>query len=484
MIYSYSNAQMREADKQTIEGGTPSLVLMERAGEALANVVERAMEARKESALFVCGGGNNGGDGFVAARILRERGKAVEVLCIADRFSEDCKTVKALYGGEVIGRPPRRRYGLIVDCVLGTGLSRAPEGGAAALIGFINSCGAYVISADIPSGLAENGVAFTPCVTANETVCMGQMKNCLIMCDGVDVAGKITVANIGIESKETGAEVWEKEDVARFFPKRKSNVHKGSFGSACILAGSTLYSGAAFLASGACLKSGVGYTRLSVADPVYTSAIGKLPACVLRKFQAVDGEILSSDCVAVGMGSGVSERLYVLLAELMQSYSGTLVLDADALNTLATYGTEVLKGKNCNVIMTPHPKEFSRLTGKDVREILENAVEEAKAFACEYGITLLLKNNRTVITDGARVAINATGSPALAKGGSGDVLTGFLAGTCARGVAPFEAACVSSFLLGKAGEIAAEEMGEYSPDAQDIVNYLPRAILSLSVSNT
>ncbi len=480
MITSYSNAQMREADKKTIAAGTPSLVLMERAGEELARVVEQAMRERGDGALFVCGGGNNGGDGFVAARLLRERGLEVEVLCIAQKFSDDCRAVKELFGSDILERIPRRRYRLIVDCVLGTGISRAPEGDAAALISFINSCGAYVVSADIPSGLSENGVALSPCVTANRTVCIGQMKNCLLLCDGADVAGEITVADIGIESEEAGAEVWEQSDVLNLFPPKKSNVHKGTFGSACILAGGALYSGAAFLATGACLKSGAGYTRLSVAEPLYTSAIGKLPACVLRKFQAIDGEILSSDCIAVGMGSGVSERLYVLLAELLQNYGGTLVLDADALNSLSAYGTEILKEKSCKVIVTPHPKEFSRLTGKSVEDILCGAVEEAKAFAIEYGVSVVLKNNRSIITDGKRVAINTTGSPVLAKGGSGDVLTGFLAGTCARGVAPFEAACISSYLLGKAGEIAAMEMGEYSPDAQDIVNYLPRAIVALS----
>lgn len=479
MKYSYTNAQMRTADGNTIAAGTPSLILMERAGAALADAVERAMERLNETPLFVCGGGNNGGDGFAAARILRERGKRAEVLCIAKKYSDDCLVQKEKYGGEILGKTARRRYRFIVDCVLGTGITRAPEGDAAVLISFIRSNGAYVISADIPSGLSDGGTAFEPCVIADETVCMGRLKNCLLLADGADAAGKITVADIGIDCAETGSEIWEREDVLRFFPKKKSNSHKGTYGSACILAGDAQYSGAAFLAAEACLKSGAGYTRLCVSEPLYGRAVGKLPACVLKDFHAIDGEILSSDCIAMGMGAGISERLYVLIAELLRSYGGTLVLDADALNTLSVYGVEILKDKTCKVIITPHPKEFARLAKQTVAETLSDPIGSAKRFSAEYGVTVVLKNNRSVIAEGDRTAINVTGSPALAKGGSGDVLTGFLAGTCARGLSPFEGACVSCYLFGKAGEIAAEEMGEYSPDAVDVIHRISKAIMQI-----
>lgn len=480
MKYSYTNAQMRAADARTIAGGISAETLMERAGRALADtVLSAAKRLNIGDALVVCGGGNNGGDGFVAARLLEEAGLEVSLVCLAARFSPDCLRAKQAYGGEVIGRIPRRRYALIADCVFGTGLSRAPQGDDAALIEFINGCGAYVVSADLPSGLSENGVAFTPCVRANETVCMGLMKNALLLSDGADCAGKIAVADIGISSREAGAELWEKEDVKACFPQRKSNSHKGSYGSACILGGSMAYSGAAFLSAGACLKSGAGYTRLCVSSDLFPYAIGRLPACILREFRAIDGEILASDCIAAGMGSGADELVYARIAEILSAYTGTLVLDADALNALALFGADILKSKSCSVVVTPHIKEFARLTGKRVEEVRESAVELAKEYAKEYGVTVLLKNNRSVVTDGERVAINLSGSPALAKGGSGDVLAGFLAGTCARGVPPFEACCVSAYLCGKAGEAAAHDMGEYAPDASDIISYLPRVMAEL-----
>lgn len=478
MKFAFSNQQMRRADAAAIAAGTPSLMLMERAGAALADAVSSAMHARGVGdALFVCGGGNNGGDGFVAARILAERGEDVAVLCIAEKFSPDCAAVRAKYRGEVFARIPRRRYAVIVDCLFGTGLSRPIEGEDAELVRFICQSGAYVIACDLPSGLLEGGIASDPCVCADETVTMGQCKQALLMADGADVAGKVTVADIGIPA-EGGVEIWEDSDVCALFPKRRSNSHKGTYGTATILAGGA-YSGAAFLAAGACLKSGAGYTKLTVTEDLFPYAIGRLPAVILRPFKAIDGDILASDCIAVGMGSGVSERLYAYLAELLSAYTGTLILDADALNTIAAYGVEVLKDKACRVIITPHPKEFSRLVKKSVREILANAVEESRAFARENKITVLLKNNHTVITDGERVAINPTGSPSLAKGGSGDVLSGLLAGTCARGVEPFKAGCAACYLLGRAGEIAAEIFGEYSPDATDITSFLADAILSV-----
>ena len=476
MKYAYSNEQMRRFDGAAIAAGTPSLTLMERAGEALAKAVSaRLGSAGGGDVLFVCGGGNNGGDGFVAARLLREAGEDVAVLCLAKKFSPDCAAVKAKYKGEILGRIPRRRYAVLVDCLFGTGFKRPAEGEDAALVSFLNTSGGHVIACDLPSGLSAGGVAFEPCVRADETVTMGAYKQALLLSDGADVAGKVTVADIGIPPTEQGAEVWEAADVKRFFPPRRSNTHKGSYGAACILAGGA-YSGAAFLAAGACLKSGAGYTKLCVTGELYPHAIGKLPAAILREFEALDGDILASDAIAVGMGAGVSEKLYVHIAELLTNYTGTLVLDADALNTLSAYGTEVLKTHACRVVLTPHPKEFSRLAGVSVGEALADPVSSAAAFAGKFDVTVLLKNNRSVIAEGGRVAINPTGSPALAKGGSGDVLSGLLAGTCARGVPPFEAACVSSWLLGRAGELAAAEMGEYAPDPSDVISFLPQAM--------
>ncbi len=494
MKFAYSNTQMRAADEAAIAAGTPVETLMERAGRALAEAMERAAQnLNAQDMLFVCGGGNNGGDGFVAARILAERGYEVAVLCLAERFSASCAAAKAQFCGEILGRIPRRRYALIADCLFGTGLDRAPAGDAAALIHFINDSGAYVVACDLPSGLNAGGIAFAPCVVADETVAMGQLKQALLLADGADTAGKITVADIGIPA-ECGAEIWAEEDVAAFFPKRKSHTNKGNYGTAAVLSTCNTL-GAPLLAAGAALKSGAGYTdiymtsasvpcedeakllSLRMADEMHrVLCAAKYPAC---RFSFYDGEPIFADAVAFGMGAGVGEATRKILEELLSGCRGTLVLDADALNTLALFGADILKKRACPVVVTPHIKEFSRLTGRAVEEVLSDPVGLAQAFAREYGVTVVLKNNRTVITDGARTAINITGSPALAKGGSGDALAGFLAGTCARGVPPFEAACVAAYLMGRAGGLAAEALGEYAPDASDVIARLPAAMREL-----
>ena len=481
MYRAYSNKEAWEADRKAVTAGVKMRELMERAGEALAQKVTLAMDRLQlTEVLFVLGSGNNAGDGFVAARILTEQPRLVKVLCLTEKLSPESALVKIRYKGEIFTRIPKKKFPLIVDCVFGTGLKRPPEGEYAKLISWINAQGSYVISCDLPSGLAENGIAFSPCVYADETVSIGCMKNSLLLNEGADHAGKITVTNIGVDyGKKGGVEVWEDCDVGVFFPKKHSNVNKGLFGKSCIVT-SGARMGAAMLAASASLRSGAGYTTLRVPERLCVSAATALPSCIVEDFNALDDGMLASDALAIGMGSGVSTGLYSIITQLLNGYRGTLILDADALTVLAEFGLKPLERKSCEVILTPHPKEFARLSNQSVKEVLENAVPIAQKFASQYGVTLIFKNNRTIITNGVRTAINNTGSPALAKGGSGDILTGFLVGTCARGLSPFDAACVSCYVFGRAGEFAEEEFGQYAPTASDVIEFLPRAIRSVT----
>ncbi len=482
MKYAYSYREVRRAETELYVRGTTPAQLMERAGSALADAVFSAMQRRNvPDVLFVCGGGNNGGDGYVAARILFVRGVDAQVLSMANTFSSDCEAAKNAFKGEILGRIPRRRYGIIVDCLFGTGISRPIEGSDRALVEFINASGAYVISCDVPSGLAEGGVAFSPAVRADETLSIGLMKQSLLLAAGADLAGRVTVAEIGLNS-DGGAMVLEDADVQTYFPPRPSDCNKGDFGTAAILAGEGSL-GASLLAARAALKSGAGYTKLLLPKPLLPSpgsmlaAISPMPACMYR--EATAGEIGTASALAFGMGAGTGEETYARVEELLKNFRGSLVLDADALNSLAAYGLSTLDEKKCRVVITPHIKEFSRLTGKPVSEVLSGAVGYAKSFANRHGVTVVLKNNRTIITDGTRTVISPTGSPALAKGGSGDVLSGLLAGTLARGLEPFEAAAASCYLLGRAGEIMASEEGEYAPEPSELPSYFARALRSI-----
>ncbi len=479
MYQSYSNKEAWEGDRKAVIGGVRTRELMERAGEALAGKVAAAMDRLgAKEALFVLGEGNNAGDGFVAARILSEQGRDVKALCLSDKFSPECAIVKMRYKGEIFTRIPKKTFPVIVDCLFGTGLKRPPEGEYARLISMMNA-GGYVISCDLPSGLSENGMAYSPCVFADETLSIGCMKNALLLNEGADRSGKVSVADIGVDYGEGGAEVWEDEDVKAFFPKKHSNVNKGMFGKACIVT-SGARMGAAMLAASASLRSGAGYTMLRVPERLCVTAATALPSCIVEDFNALDDGMFSSDSLAIGMGSGVSKGLYSIVTQLLNGYRGTLILDADALSALSEFGLKPLEHKSCEVVLTPHPKEFARLCGLSVKDVLENALAISQKFAQQYGVTLVFKNNRTVITNGVRTAINSTGSPALAKCGSGDVLAGFLAGTCARGLSAFDAACVSCYVFGRAGELAEEEFGQYSPTSTDVVASLPRAIKSLT----
>ena len=500
MEYLLDNAQMREADEYTIKTlGVPSLVLMERAGEALADRVQAL--APQGEILCVCGGGNNGGDGFVCARLLYGRGYKVSTVCVGENKSaERAKNYQKYLTlcGEVLSEFPQKKYAVVVDCLLGTGFTgelRAKYAEAVERINAYKADGATVLSADIPSGVQANGRVKTVAVQADETLCIGELKTGVFLNDGIDYAGKISREDIGIElprGKEEYARITSRGEIAKLLPKRKRNTHKGSYGKAAIVGGSIEYTGAAYLAVAACLRAGAGYTALFTPKGVLPYYMLKAPEALLIASNEGDRyefnpkkaqELLSYNTVAYGMGMGTSIAVAEGALWLLSNYTGKLILDADALNSFAFFGREKLakafEQKKCDVVLTPHIKEFARLLDKKVEQVLEDGITLAKAFAEKYRVTVLLKNAVSVATDGARVAVNTTGTAGQAKGGSGDVLAGMLAGLCAQGLSVFDGAKASAYLCGKAGEIATGRVGEYSLVATDTVNALGEAFLSL-----
>ena len=470
MLKVYTSAQMRAADGYTINTlKIPSAQLMLRAGTAIAEEAEKAA-SKGDDILVVCGTGNNGGDGYVCARLLKERGYNVKVYAMQGAMSDDCKREKDKYNGtyaSTIGGD------VIIDCLFGTGLSREVGGGYADAIAAINACGAYVISADIPSGLSGDGGRALGCaVRACKTVAIGAPKAGFFLSDGFDLCGDIVTKDIGIcLDKSSFITVCEDSDVARFFPARPRNSHKGTFGTACLVCGSPQYVGAAVLAVSAALRSGCGYVKAVCAEEVKAAIAPNYPQTV---FSAQWD--LNSAAIAIGMGCGASRRLYDDMVYLLKNYKGTLIIDADGINSLAACGADVLAQKECGVILTPHAKEFARIAGADVHDVLSDPVGHAAGFAKRYGVTVVLKGTGTVICDGVRTAINARGCSALAKAGSGDMLAGFMCGTVARGLAPFEGAVCAAYIMGAAAELAAADVTEYCATASDILQSIPRAI--------
>lgn len=472
-----STAQMQSADRYTINTlGIPEEVLVERAGRAVADeIISRFCGGR----VLVCiGKGNNGADGRIIAEILsKKHGFSVATLTVSNGIFK-------LF---------EKKFDIIVDCIFGTGLNREVEGKYKTAIELINQSGAFVVSCDIPSGInGDNGMVMGTAVKANLTVAIQEYKLGHFLNYGPDFTGILTVKDIGISIwGDDYVKKFNNESVSRFFLKRQKNVNKGCFGKALVFGGSKKYSGSILLSANAlaALKTGVGYSACAVPESLFLSYVGKVPECILHSFTDVDGkpvydennlkEYLKYDSISIGMGMGVSEEVYKIILYFLENYKGKLIIDADGLNALSSFGVGALKNKSCTVILTPHVGEFSRLCGVEKTEIISNSIEISKSFAKEYGVVLLLKSAVSIITDGEEMFINTTGSPALAKAGSGDVLSGIIAGMTARSDETLYSVVASAFLFGRCGEIACNFANEYTVTATEVIRAMPDAINSL-----
>lgn len=472
-----STAQMKRADKYTIENlGVPEDILVERAGKAVAAEIKKKFAGGR---VLVCvGNGNNGADGRVVAEILsKTHGFSVAVLNVS------CGVYRLL----------DKKFDIIVDCIFGTGLNREVGGKYKEVIEKINSSGAYIVACDIPSGLnGDTGIPMGISVKADMTVAIQEYKTGHFFNDGPDFTGTIKAVDIGISLWEDNYYYrLESGEAKRFFEQRKHKVNKGDFGKVAVVGGSKKYFGSALLSANslAALKTGAGYSFLYVPDSLFSVYAGLNPECIINTFSDCEGEIvfdeekfkslLSFKSVAIGMGLGVSEETYKAVSYLIKNFEGRLVVDADGLNSLSKYGVNVLKEKKCEIVLTPHIGEFVRLSGKTKEQIYANYVETAKDFAKEYGVILLLKSACSIITDGNSVIINTTGNSGLAKAGSGDVLSGFLAGMALRKEDLLSITAVSAYVFGEAGEYAVKEQNEYTVTATDVIKALPKAINEL-----
>jgi len=439
--------QMREVDRLTIERGTAGEVLMERAGARVVETIEREFSPLSRHRVIVfCGKGNNGGDGRVVARLLQQKGVgAIQVMSV-DQPNE-----------KPIDAPT-----LIVDALLGTGLKGPPREPYLTLIRKINRDfpGTKVVAVDIPSGLGGGG----ECVRADVTVTFTAPKVEHFLAPGAaDAVGKLVLADIGSppELVHSDLNVSEARDFAKMFAPRKPDAHKGNFGHVLVIGGAPGKMGAAAMAGLAAARSGAGLVTVACSD---SSRL----APELMSMPLDDFSLDRMTVIAVGPGLGPRREL---LARLMNQAKVPMVIDADGLNSIA--GTD-FQGRGVETILTPHPGEMARLTGAKV----EDRLATARGFAKLRKVCVVLKGHRTLIAfpDG-RVFINPTGSPAMAKGGSGDILTGMVSGTVAQFPGDIETAVRAAvFLHGRCGELAAEELTDRCVLATDLLRYLPRAI--------
>ena len=508
--------QMQALDRRTIlEARVPSLILMERAGIGLADFIQsRFGPIHGKRVTVVCGKGNNGGDGFVAARRLRQYRADVTVLCLsaATQLSRDAAAMfrrwRRIAGPSATKtfRSPEQVESIlgtsdvIVDALLGTGLSTAVTGVYGEAIQMINRAGKPVIAVDIPSGLAaETGAVLGQAVRATATVSFGLPKYGLYLGEGIDHAGSIHVVDIGIPAAfvdeiDSRTVLVTKEMVRKALPPRPASSHKGTFGHAGILAGSVGKTGAAALAARAALRVGTGLVTVGVPASVNDVLEAKLLEAMTQPLAETKARTLSRagvdrilafmqarTAIAIGPGLSTHPETVELVQSLMKHLDRPSVLDADALNALASRAS-LLTGCKIPPVLTPHPGEMARLEPDATSQSVNaDRLGTAARFARERGVFLVLKGARTVIArpDGL-LAICPTGNPGMATAGTGDVLTGMLVGFLAQGVPSWEAACVATYLHGMAGDLAAEHLGSAGMIAGDVIEHIPYAFRAIS----
>ncbi|NLB55060.1 MAG: NAD(P)H-hydrate dehydratase [Lentisphaerae bacterium] len=509
--------EMRTLDKLAIEEHEISgEVLMERAGTGLANAIINMRPPRDKKILLIAGHGNNGGDAFVAARILVEEGYTCSLIlaCEESEIKGDAFThfVKMRQDAGIIpieltdvARWEKRKIlcdvGLIVDGLIGTGLKGVPQGVVAAAIRYINkhlNC-CKIVAIDVPSGLnADTGEAEGDCVFADRTVTMALPKIGLIQPRAIEYTGSITVVNIGfpqelIDKYKSDYELVTKEEVQRHFPRRARMSHKGNYGHLLVIAGSRGMAGAAGMALSAALRSGVGLLSAAVPESiaqtvtawtkeamVYPCPETENGAHTLELLDKLKNHINRYDAVLIGPGMGSEQETKSLIKVLLDTLTCPVLLDADGLNAYADSATELAKVKSGDLVLTPHPAELARILGVPTQEVQANRFSYARKSAQTTDSTVLLKGAGTLIAhEGNRLRINMSGNPGMATGGSGDVLAGLIAGFMAQGISGFDAAQVASFIHGCAGDFASFIDGEVSMTATDIIDAIPWVFLEM-----
>jgi NAD(P)H-hydrate epimerase len=489
---------MREIDRVAIDGfGIPSLTLMDRAGKAVADGA-LALAAPGGRFVVVCGGGNNGGDGYVAARVLRAAGRDARVIALVprERLSPDARAVReqADRAGVPIDEgvlgPLEAGVGdVIVDAIFGTGLGRAPEGPFAEAIARIEAArvaGARVVAVDVPSGLsADTGRPLGACVRADRTVTFGFLKRGLVLHPGAALAGEVSVDDIGIPGEAArrvpvGCELLTELEARLLVPPRAPDAHKGDAGRLLVVAGSPGKTGAAHLALTGALRGGAGLVTLAARAEVLPFALAGRPEAMSvalpgagplgrADLQPLLAAARDVDALVLGPGIPRGPETSELLRALLERAGKPAVLDADALNALAE-GPALARGfGGARLVLTPHPGEMARLCGTTIADVQADRVGIAAVAAREWDATVVLKGARTVVADpAAPPAIIPTGNAGLATGGTGDVLAGLCGALLAGGLPPAAAGRAGAWVHGRAGDLAARRFGERGLVAGDL----------------
>ena len=485
MRYLPNGTQMSQADRFTIqETGIPSLVLMERAALKTVEMMHtRGIDTSRP--LIVCGSGNNGGDGFAIARLLAEEGAAPRILFAGKEssLSEECRIQKQIaenLGIGIITEIPEEEYTVIIDAVFGVGLSREISGRYADIIAWMNEQDCCKVAVDIPSGVSSAtgkilGIAFH----ADLTVAMACVKAGCEMYPGKNYAGETVAVPIGIDpeffaSDEDVCITYDRRDIPELLPERKADSHKGSYGKVLMITGSSGMAGAAYLSARAAYAVGAGLVQIYTAEENRAVLQQLLPEAIISCYQGYDEDELArlldwADVVCIGCGLGTGETSGRILEGTLRKVNVPCIIDADGLNLLSRK-MDLLEAMHSPVILTPHMKEMSRLTGYPISGLSDRRLEIIQEFTEKYPAVCVLKDSRTFVKEkGRHPFFNLAGNSAMAKAGSGDVLAGVITGLSAQGMQAYESASLGVFLHACGGDAAKEAKGSYSVLARDLI---------------
>lgn len=488
--------EMAELDQKTIENGFSSLLLMETAGRGIAEVI-REKYGHSKKILILAGTGNNGGDGLVVGRLLDIWNYNVKIIIVGQKqklnndplknyktcklrdievqFFHSQKDMKKL-------KDTISNYDIIVDSLLGTGLSGDLRKPYLNIVRLINDSGKKVVAVDIPTGInGSTGKVMGEAIKAETTVTMAFNKVGHYIHPGHAHRGELITVNLGIPDKYVDENKYNNhtltlKEANDLLPKRPYNGHKGSFGKVLVVGGSFGYEGAPALTGESALKMGSGLVKVLVPENInyaVSSFCKELTSGKLTKLNLKE-EIDKYDVIALGPGLGVGEKQKDIVSYLLNNSSVPLVIDADGLNNLSL---KELKSAESEVVLTPHPGEFSKLVNKSIKEIQSNRLKYIREFVTEYKTNVLLKGANTLIADKTgNVYINSTGNNGMATAGSGDVLTGIISSLIGQNLSLYESAVLGAFIHGLAGDIGIEESGCYSLTASNITENIPAAI--------
>jgi len=498
----FTAEEMRNAEAMAVSGGVSWLDLMERAGSACAErIIARLGENRAARVTIVCGKGKNGGDGLVIARKLAEAGftatvilahgnpEAGDALTMLAKLPELLVRVLRVDGNVEAARSAIQKADVVVDALFGIGFRGVPDAKTSELIGLMPSL-AYKIAVDMPSGVeSDSGAVNGACVNADLTLVISALKPAHVLYPSRAFCGEIEVVQSGVEEQfykdaPHSARTYNESEVRDLMPRRSEISNKGDFGRVLSVCGSRRYAGAAVFAAMGAVRSGAGLVFAALPDCAYaaigpqltetplmalpsnaqgTFSVGAIPELLL--------ETKKADAIILGCGLGLNGDTREIVKTLVQNAESTVIIDADGINALCN-NIDVLREARAPLILTPHPGEMSRLTGVSVAEIQKNRAEIAEDFAKTYGVTLVLKGANTVVAEpGGGVCVNTTGNPGMAKGGSGDLLSGIIAGFAAQGVP--DAAAIGVYVHGLCGDLAAERTSRRGMTPRDCLDALP-----------